>query len=448
MRTMRRTTGALALGGRIALGGLMVLAAGCRAASDAGARLDLREASDGNLADGGALGRGGPTRYPAGILHSPMTRAVIDRLQAVLAAGSGQSGVFSKIGDSITADPNFLDCFAGSDVELDQYGALEPTRAFFAATVVDGTHTSFDRTSLAATVGWTAAKALAGSPSPIDQEVAAISPALAVVMFGTNETDPCCVASFERNLTSVVDALLAHSVVPLLSSIPPRGDSTANALVPEMNAVVRVVAQRRQVPYMDLWQRLIGLNRYGLAPDGVHPQSYVSGGAHPCLLTPTGLTEGMNQRNLLTLQALDRARTFLEESAPAEDAPPPLDGAGTWEAPRVVDALPFVDVGDTSQSSTSVVDVYSCAPQNEGGPEIVYEVRLTQAATLRARVFEDPGVDVDLMWLDAPAAGACLQRADNVLDIQAQPGTYYLAIDTFVSGQPKAGPYRLTLVQL
>jgi hypothetical protein len=269
-----------------------------------------------------------------------MTRAVIERLQAVLAAGSGQSGVFSKIGDSITADPNFLDCFARSDVDLDQYGALEPARAFFAATVVDGTHSSFDRTSLAATVGWTAAKALAGSPSPIDQEVVAISPALAVVMFGTNETDPCCVASFERNLTGVVDALLGHSVVPLLSSIPPRGDSTANALVPEMNAVVRVVAQRRQVPYMDLWQRLIGLNRYGLAPDGVHPQSYVSAGAHSCWLTPEGLTEGMNQRNLLTLQALARARDFLEESTPAEDAPPALDGAGTWEAPRVVDASP------------------------------------------------------------------------------------------------------------
>jgi hypothetical protein len=393
---------------------------------------------------------GGPVRYLPGIRHSPLTSGIVAALVDVLGATTGRQSVFAKIGDSITVDGNYLHCYAGTDIMLDTSSALEPTRAYFQMTLADASKSSFDRTSLAAVVGKTAGWAITGTPTPIDQEVAAINPAFALVQYGTNETDPCCVESFETNITGVVDALLMHNIVPLLSTIPPRGDSTTlNALVPEFNAVIRVVAQRRQIPYFDFWQTLINLPQYGLAGDGVHPQVYVSGSAHGCWLTPAGLTEGTNQHNKIALEALDRAKRYLINAATPDAAPPPLAGSGTWQDPLVVDALPFVDVGDTSKSTTSVANVYSCATQNEGGPEVVYKVTLDAPATLRARVFVEPGVDIDLHWLSAPMASACLLRNDKVLDITAQAGTYYLSADTFVSaGVPKPGPYRLTLVKL
>ncbi|MSP60279.1 MAG: SGNH/GDSL hydrolase family protein [Myxococcales bacterium] len=435
---------------------------------DAGDASDASDASDGaNRSDGGSppdaatrtdaagapdLAMASPqrARYPAGMLHSPVSPWVASHLGAVLAKSPGRKDVFAKVGASITVSTNFLHCFAGGDVKLDQYAALEPSRAWWKKTSADGVHTSFDRASLAAVVGWSAGKPLQGNPSPLEQEVAAIKPAFAVVMLGTNDTYVQGIYPFEKNLLAVVDGLLARGVVPLVSTIPPRGDTLeANALVPEMNAIIRAVAQARQVPFLDLWQTLVKLPAYGLAGDGVHLQAYVSGGVHACWLTPPALQAGMNRRNLITLEALDRARRLLVDGGPADAEGPPLVGDGTWKSPLTVDALPFVDDRDTAKSTTSVAAVYSCGAQNEGGPEVVYRVQLAQAAKLRARVFVDDGVDVDLHWLDGPAPDRCLARADKQLDVQAGPGTYWLVADTFVSGGvARSGAYRLTLVRL
>jgi GDSL-like Lipase/Acylhydrolase family len=411
---------------------------------------DLAEPSDGSAGD--ALpATTGPTRYPAGILHSAMSPAVVDRLSLVLSSGGERPAVFAKVGDSITADTHFLSCFAGTDLMLQSSSGDEPTRQYFAATDLGGT-TSFDRVSLAAGVGWHATTELV-SPSPLTQELDAIQPGFAVMMLGTNDTDPSnanFLYAFESNLTADVDALLSRGVVPLLSSIPPRGDdATINAAVPEQNAVVRAIAQHRQIPYMDFWQTLIGLPSYGLGGDGVHPQVYVSGTAHGCWFTDPALQFGVNQRNKLVLDALDRVKRAVVDGTLSESPPPSLSGSGTFSDPYLVDALPFVDSADTTLSSSSTVNVYSCAPQNEGGPEIVYRIDVTQAATLRARVFVDAGVDVDLHWLSAPDGNSCISRADKTIDLAAQPGTYWLSVDSFVSGGvAKAGAYRLTVLAM
>jgi hypothetical protein len=65
------------------------------------------------------------------------------------------------------------------------------------------------------------------------------------------------------------------------------------------------------------------------------------------------LSEAMNQRNLLTLEALDRARRFVLEAEAPEERPAELAGEGTWENPFEIDSLPFVDDRDTTTSQTS-----------------------------------------------------------------------------------------------
>jgi hypothetical protein len=411
----------------------------------------------GEMADLSQPAVGSPTHYPSGQLHSAITPYVKQRALQILASGANQREVFAKVGDSITADPNFATCLGStSDLDLQASAGAEPTRAYFAATQVEPGKNSFNRTSKAAGVSWHPTTVLAGSPSPIEEEVTAIRPGFAVVMLGTNDTEACCIEGFASNMTRVVDDLIGRGVVPILSSIPPRGDSaTVDAIVPEMNAALLAIAKHKQIPYMDYWQLLDPLPsfdaanpKYGMAPDGVHPQVYVSSGVHGCWFTPAALDFGVNQRNQLLLDSLHRVKTIIVDDGPA-DPTVTSSGAGTFTDPIVVDALPFVDANDTTTSSSSVADVYSCATQNEGGPEIVYRVNVSAAATLRARVFTDSGVDVDVHWLSGPSKDMCISRNDKLIDLAAQPGTYYLAADTFVSaGAPRAGAYRLTIVAL
>ncbi len=386
-------------------------------------------------------------RYPEGALHSPMSAGVVTHLRDLLAKSAKRRDVFAKIGDSNTVNTGFFHCYSGTDVKLDVFSALETARAWFDKTKADGTRSSFDRTSLAATVGWSSFQPLAGTPSPIEQEITAISPAFAVVMLGTNETAEVGLEGFEKNMRAIVDLLFGLGVVPIFTTIPPRGDKPdANAIVPEMNAVVRAVAQMKQIPMVDLWSQLAGLPAYGLISDGIHLDVYVAGGAHACWLTKEGLVKGQNQRNRVTLDALDRAKRFLLDGAAVEPTPKSLAGAGTWTSPYVVDTLPFVDDGN-SKKGVKVIDKYGCSSADESGPEIVYALDLPAVTHLRARVFVDEGVDVDLHALSGSAAASCLTRADKTFDLTAGPGRVYFSVDSFVAaGVEKSGGFRLTIV--
>jgi hypothetical protein len=123
--------------------------------------------------------------YPLDSKHSPMTADVVAHLRAIAAlSATKKANVFSKVGDSNTVNPNYLGCFAGQNVDLAGRTTLDAALAHFRSGMV-GTTTPFDRTTLAATIGWSAFSALAGTPSSLQQEVDAAQPRYATVMFGT-----------------------------------------------------------------------------------------------------------------------------------------------------------------------------------------------------------------------------------------------------------------------
>ncbi len=300
----------------------LLLLAGCVPAAD-----DAEDAAlDAELTDESA-----PV-YPHDRAHSPLTPEIVSGLRRIVAAGGHRDRVFAKIGDSITVSSSFAQCFVQRPVLLspeiaptaeDDQAALEAARQLFASTIIGGA-TSFNRTSLAATVGWSAARAIQGTPdSPIDREVTAIDPAFAIVMLGTNDTYAGSTAQYRRAMTKIVDRLLARNVVPILSTIPPRLDPKYDALVPGMNSVVRTIAEQKRVPLMDLWLRLRDVPGYGLdpggSPPGVHPNVRGDG----CDFGELGLTRGYNQRNLLLIEALDRMKRFVLDAAPAAPDPAP-----------------------------------------------------------------------------------------------------------------------------
>jgi hypothetical protein len=261
----------------------------------------------------------GPVRYPPDRTLSPITPALAARLRAVAARGPGQrDDTFIKVGASATASASFMHCFAGEVVELDGRVELAPTIVSFD----DAPANPFTRESLAAVVGRTAGWALAGDPSPLEAELAAMSPRFAVIMYGTNDIGLGDLFAYADDLLAIADALLARGVLPAFTSIMPRDDDpAADALVPRYNAVVRAVAQARGVPFIDFHRELLPLPDHGLGADDLHPSVYRVGGvARPCVFTADGLRSGYNVRNLITIQTLHRLREIL---GGAKDQDPP-----------------------------------------------------------------------------------------------------------------------------
>jgi hypothetical protein len=422
---------------------LVLLVAGCASAGDVPATADAPVVPDAPDLSPDAPGAPDVPElaplYPSDRTQSPLTEVVAAHLRDVAARAAEDDKVFAKVGDSITVEPVFMGCFAGAGVNLDGRTELQPTIDWFAGGDAGGT-TPYQRVSLAAKIGASAPWVLAGTPPPLDQEVGAIHPRFALVMYGTNDAEGGAIFTFAATMLDIVDRLEAQGVIPILSSVPPNDQSaTADARVPRYNLVVRGIAQGRRLPFVDFWRELEPLPNHGLAGDGVHPQSFGGG----CAFTPTGLSYGYNVRNLISIQALARARAALSGGAP-DAAAPALAGAGSKASPFVVPFVPFVDLRDTSGSPNRDFDVYGCSPQNESGPEYVYRLTLAAPATIRATVFVRGSVDVDVQLLQGDT---CLARDDREITYAAGAGTYVLTADTFVpaDGIPRAGEYLLTV---
>lgn len=296
-----------------------------------------------------------PSRYSPKSLHSPISQSVANSVREIVSHDrTRQNDVFMKVGDSISSSPDFLNCFVeDSVVDLGNQQNVAAPLQYFRAAHAAGT-SSFARRSLAVRSGMNTPWVLTGSPSPLRLEYNAINPRFAVVMFGTNDLsyagDPRAIRSmywrwYAQNLADLVDELSDEGIVPIMSTIPMR-TNRAN-FIGTMNAVIRATAQARQIPLMEYYSALAKFPNYAIRSDGLHPTIYRDRRdiAHPCVLNDTALNYGMNVRNWLTLQALERVRQVAlnPNAAPPDAASPPLAGAGTAASPLQIDTLPFSD---------------------------------------------------------------------------------------------------------
>jgi len=396
---------------------------------DAGFVVDASSNDGGGDAGPADTGPRGPTLYPHESRHSPIDRTIAHDLRAIATSHPDRADdVFAKIGDSITVSTAFLACFTGGTVDLDGREALRATIDHFRVGDAAGSD-PFRRVSLAAGVGWSASRVLMGTPSPLTRELDALSPRFASLMYGTNDVGFVDVDSFGRNMTAIVDAMLAAGTIPILSSIPPRDDdAAANRRVPLFNGIVRALAQSRGLPFVDLHRELAPLAGHGLSGDGVHPRASMGG----CVLSPAGLRAGSNVRNLLVLEALDRLRRVVIEGEDALEASAPhLAGSGTLDDPFVVTSLPFAAHLDTRTMGESRVDRWACATADEGGAEVRFRFHLESAASVTALVSSGAGADLDVHLAPSESTSACLARDNRQVDVDLAAGDFDLVIDTF-----------------
>jgi hypothetical protein len=390
-----------------------------------------------------------PVVYAGDRTLSPLSSDIAQRLHDVISTGPARTDVVAKIGDSLTAARSYLGCFdASEDVKLDGRDHLRPTIEWFTTTIHGAP--SWSRPSLAAGKGWAAFRTLYGDPPPIDRELAAANPAFATVMFGTNDIQLGSIDRYGRNLLDITDLLLARGVVPILSTIPPRGDDpAADAWVPPYNAVVRAVAQARQVPLIDLHRELATLRGRGLTGDHVHLASHATG----CWFTPGSLAAGNNRRNLLTLEMLDRLRraVLAGERAPDDD-PPRLTGDGSAIDPFTIPSLPFGDGRDTrravvgGQESADNVDLSGGSGEAVAGGRgsaVVYRIDLAASTKLRGFVIDRRGRHALHVQTD-PHDPSTRVRGNLALGTRLAAGTYYAVVET---RGDRAGEYLLALTR-
>ncbi|HEY0134782.1 MAG TPA: SGNH/GDSL hydrolase family protein, partial [Nannocystis sp.] len=337
-----------------------------------------------------------PELYPTDRVQSPITAFVAAKIREIAAAPAGADkdpGVFAKIGGGSTASANFMNCLADEmmiqDLPMDE-AALKTTIDHFRAVALVDMTTSFNRASVAAMNGFTS-DALVTMPTPIAMELEAIKPRFAQVLVGTHDLDkdqPAQLWVFAEKMLDMVDALTINGVVPILTTIPQRTDIPAKDLfVPRYNAVLRAVAQGRQIPLVDLNLALAGLPMSGVAAEGdlsVFVSAMVD---RPCHFGEAALMYGYNVRNLEALRSLDRARQVVVEEVPELDTPGPrLAGAGTMADPYQIPSLPFVDLRSTADSTSDIIDNYLGAcdgMKDESGPEVFYKLEVEAPIDVR-----------------------------------------------------------------
>jgi lysophospholipase L1-like esterase len=259
------------------------------------------------------------------------------QLRAQLAdarAAGNRAGVFAKLGDSITETQANLQGLACDEERLAGHTDLRPTIQFFHrarfpdgyTAVWCGYADSFSRASAAATSGQTAgwvttngaadgARCRAGE-SPLACEYRLLRPAWSLIMFGTNDLEQIGdVDRFRQDISRIVSQSRSRGVIPILFTIPPRLDSAAlNRRVHAYNDALYRFAASRGVLLINFWRALTqpGMVHQGMYTDGIHPNVYVSYDCNPfCRPLDFGaeaLRYGYNERNLITLETLDRLR--------------------------------------------------------------------------------------------------------------------------------------------
>jgi hypothetical protein len=110
--------------------------------------------------------------------------------------------------------------------------------------------------------------------------------------------------------------------------------------------------------------------------------------------------------------------------------------------------LPTLDwrvvVVDSTVGASRDLPSYACKEWAQEGPEHIYEIVVSETLELVAAL-SGLDEDLDLFLMSDCDTDSCLIGDNTELAAVLEPGTYWLAVDTFGTGSPPGGPYTLTL---
>ncbi len=239
-------------------------------------------------------------------------------LRAIYEEGQRQGlspDLFTKIGDCMTSSESFLRPIAEGKYALGPYTSLQAVIDRYEGKPVrtgDSGLDSFSNPSLAAASGFNAAAVLDSTwndpelcevdESPLACELRLVRPAVALIMFGTNDLKSLTPEQFDYYLRLVVAQTINRGVIPILSTFPNQPGQVEKSIF--FNQIVVRVAQDYTIPLINLWRAFDPLPNQGIDPqEPTHMTKPTSG--EVASFIEADLQAGHNLHNLLTLQALE-----------------------------------------------------------------------------------------------------------------------------------------------
>lgn len=257
------------------------------------------------------------SRSLAQLYAAPVISAVDDKLRAVYELGQTlgiRRQSITKIGDSLTFNPMYLEVFNRPDSDLGPYDYLKDTLDFFGPSVSSSAAAKMGLATYTILDPMWADKALCQpNETPLSCEYRRKMPSVAFILFGSNDVLHTDREKYTAQLGRVVEDTLRRGIIPVLStfSADPDGEFWWQAV--ELNLAIVEVADQYDVPLINLWAAARLLPDYGLDVDHVHMKN--SGFVYLKFSTGHETWYGTSLRNLLSLVMLDRIyHTIIRES--------------------------------------------------------------------------------------------------------------------------------------
>jgi hypothetical protein len=211
------------------------------------------------------------------------------------------SQAFSKLGDSLIANPHFLTGFDTGTANLGEYSYLQP--------VVDHFAGSYERYGVAIHAGlhswgifdpmWANKDWCEPNESMVACEIRLNNPSVLLILLGSNDSG--APDSFAYNLRKVVEFSIENGVIPVLATKADRFEGPENT----NNILVRTIAAEYAIPLWDFDMLADAIPDRGLTEDLVHLTPF----DEYDYTMPEAMQKGHGVHNLTALMVLESIRT-------------------------------------------------------------------------------------------------------------------------------------------
>ena len=234
--------------------------------------------------------------------------AVQNHIREIYAAGQEMGRrpqVFSKLGDSGAATPDFLMRFDQRTFDLGDYAYLQPTIDYYKGSFVHfgaALHIGLHATAVFLT-DLVTEELCNDFEDMLSSEFRLSNPSILLIALGTNDESD----EFDDRMEKIVAFTIDHGVIPVLITKADRHEGADN----RNNNDVRRIAAKYNVPLLDFDLLAETLPNRGLTTDNTHlthygPFEYTS---------PEAFERGYSVYNLATIMMLDEIRRVLAEPA-------------------------------------------------------------------------------------------------------------------------------------
>lgn len=218
------------------------------------------------------------------------------------------SNAITKVGDSLSANAQYLIPISNEKMELGPYGYLTDTIRFYGSSLASE--------SVAARIGmstygivdpiWADKTKCQPAETPLDCEFRNRKPSVAFIMFGPNDVRSMTEDKYAGQMRQIIEDTLKHGVIPVVSTFSAHSDEQFFWQSINFNLQLVSLADEYQIPLINLWSAARVLPEYGLDQDKVHLK--VSGFDYLKYDTGHEAFYGVSLHNLLSICTLDDIR--------------------------------------------------------------------------------------------------------------------------------------------